>query len=126
MPLARYMSRVVLIETPILGPLIIGLTTIGAFAERDYVFDMGLALVFGGIGYIARKTNYHVTGILIGIILGPLFEQYLLRSLRLSEGDMSILFSSVTANVLWVLLVLSLLLPYWRERQNRKGGERAA
>ena len=31
------------------------------------------------IGYIAHKTNYHVTAILIGVILGPLFEQYLVR-----------------------------------------------
>ena len=63
------------------------------------------------IGYIAHKTNYHVTAILIGVILGPLFEQYLVRALRLSEGDLSILFSSTLGNVLWALLVLSLLLP---------------
>jgi putative tricarboxylic transport membrane protein len=125
LPLARYMSRVVLIETPVLGPLIIGLTVVGAFAERDYVFDMGLAIVFGVVGYVARKTNYHVTAILIGVILGPLFEQYLLRALRLSQGDLSILFSSATGNVLWALLLLSLLLPYWRERRSRRAGAAA-
>ena len=31
---------------------------------------------------------------LIGILLGPLFEQYLVRALRLSEGNLLILFSS--------------------------------
>jgi putative tricarboxylic transport membrane protein len=72
---------------------------------------MGLALVFGVIGYIAHKTSYHVTAILIGVILGPLFEQYLVRSLRLSEGDPLVLFSSTTGNILWGLLVLSLVLP---------------
>ena len=49
---------------------------------------MALALVFGVIGYIAQKTNYHVTAILIGVILGPLFEEYLVRALRLSEGNL--------------------------------------
>ena len=75
---------------------------------------MGLALVFGVIGYIAHKTHYHVTAILIGVILGPLFEQYLVRSLRLSQGDPMILFSSTLGNLLWAGLVLSLALPALR------------
>ena len=120
LPLARYMSQVVLVPTRVLVPLILSLTIVGAFANREYVFDMGLALVFGVIGYIARKTNYHVTAILIGVILGPLFEQYLLRSLRLGQGDLTILFSSTTANVLWGMVVLSVLLPYLRSWQHKR------
>jgi len=118
-PLARYLSKVVLIPTRVLVPLILALTTVGAFANREYVFDMGLAVGFGVLGYIARKTNYHVTAILIGVILGPLFEQYLLRSLRIGQGDLTILFSSTTANVLWGLVVVSVLLPYFRSRLRR-------
>lgn len=115
-PLARYMSKVVLVPTRILVPLICSLTIIGAFANREYVFDMGLALLFGVVGYVARKTNYHVTSILIGVILGPLFEQYLLRSLRLGQGDLAILFSSTIGNAIWLMVVLSLLLPWLRSR----------
>jgi putative tricarboxylic transport membrane protein len=120
LPLARYMSRVVLIETTYLAPVIILVTIVAAFGERQYLFDMGLALVFGVIGYIAHKTNYHVTAILIGILLGPLFEQYLVRALRLSQGDLTVLFSSAIGNVLWALLVLSLALPLWRGYKQRK------
>ena len=120
LPLARYMSRIVLIETTFLAPVIVLMTIVAAFGERQYLFDMGLALAFGVIGYIAHKTNYHVTAILIGIILGPLFEQYLVRSLRISEGDLTILFSSTVGNMLWGLLVLSLVLPLWRGFRQRK------
>jgi putative tricarboxylic transport membrane protein len=119
-PMARYMARVTVVPTHFLVPLIIGFTTVGAFAPRGFLFDMGLALIFGVLGYVARKTGYHVTAILIGIILGPLFEQYLMRSLRISQGDPMILFSSNVANALWVALVLSLLLPIWRERRKRR------
>ena len=114
LPLARYMSRIVLIETTYLAPIIILVTIVAAFGERQYLFDMGLALVFGVIGYIAHKTNYHVTAILIGVILGPLFEEYLVRALRISEGSFSVLFSSTLGNVLWGLLALSLVLPLFR------------
>ena len=120
LPLARYMSRVVLIETTYLAPVIILVTIVAAFGERQYLFDMGLALVFGVIGYIAHKTSYHVTAILIGILLGPLFEQYLVRALRISQGDLTVLFSSTIGNVLWALLVLSLALPLWRSYQQRQ------
>ncbi len=116
LPLARYMARVTLVPTAALVPIIVACTIVGAFADREYLFDMWLALVFGVLGYLARKTGYHVTALLIGIIIGPLFEQYLVRALRISQGDLSILFSSTLGNVLWALLVLSLLLPYMRRR----------
>lgn len=119
-PLARYMARVALVPTQYLAPLILGCTVVGAFAPREYVFDMGLAVVFGLLGYLARKTGYHVTAILIGIILGPLFEVYLIRALRISQGDATVLFSSPIGNVLWGLLVLSLALPYLRTRRRAR------
>jgi putative tricarboxylic transport membrane protein len=113
-PLARYMSRVVLIETTYLVPIIILVTVVAAFSERQYMFDMGVAIVFGLIGYIANKTDFHVAAILIGVILGPIFENYLVRAMRLSEGDPRILFSSTLGNILWGFLVLSLLFPAFR------------
>jgi putative tricarboxylic transport membrane protein len=122
-PLARYLSRVILIPTRILAPVIISFTLVGAFAPRQYLFDMGLALTFGVIGYIARKTNYHVAAILIGVILGPLVEENYLRALRIAQGDPMVLFSSHLAKVLWALLALSIALPYatafWRRFKTR-------
>jgi putative tricarboxylic transport membrane protein len=124
LPLARYMARVALIPTQYLAPLIMGFTIVGAFAPRQYLFDMGLALVFGVLGHVAQRTGFHVTAILIGIILGPLFEIYLIRALRISQGDIRILFSSTIGNMLWVLLLISVLLPYLRGR--RAGQQRNA
>jgi putative tricarboxylic transport membrane protein len=120
LPLARYASKVVSVPVHIIVPLIMGLTVVGAFADREYLFDMALAVGFGVIGYIAVKTNYHVTSILIGVLLGPIFERYLLRALRIGQGDIMVLFSSPVANVLWCLLVVSVVLPIWRERRLAK------
>ena len=119
LPLARYMSRVVWIPNRYLVPLILSLITIAAFSEREYVFDMGLALFFGVIGYVARKTGYEVTAILVGVVMGPLFEQYLLRSLRVGQGDLMILFSSTLGNLLWAMVALTLILPWLRSRKRQ-------
>jgi putative tricarboxylic transport membrane protein len=119
LPMARYMAWVTLVPTSYLVPIIISCTIVGAFADREYVFDMGLALAFGVLGYIGRKTGYHVTALLIGVIIGPLFEQYLVRALRISQGDLSIFFTSTIGNVLWALLAASLVLPLLRRRGTR-------
>ena len=100
-----------------MAPLVIAFTLVGAFVPREYMFDMGLALVFGVIGYVARRTGYHVSAILIGVILGPLLEQYFLRAMRIAQGDPWFLFSSRLGNVLWLCLVLSLLIPWLMSRR---------
>ena len=117
LPMARYMSRVVWVPTRYLVPLILSLITIAAFSEREYIFDMGLALFFGLIGYLARKGKFEISAMLIGVIMGPLFETYFLRSMRIGQGDLTILFSSTLANVLWVMVVLALFLPFLRKRK---------
>jgi putative tricarboxylic transport membrane protein len=120
LPLSRYMSRVTTVPTIYLAPIIISFTLVGGFVPREYMFDMYLALIFGVIGYIARRTGYHVAAILIGVILGPLLETYFLRALKKSEGDISVLFSSTLGNVLWVALVISLVLPLVFDRRRKK------
>ncbi|MEO1468541.1 MAG: tripartite tricarboxylate transporter permease, partial [Pseudomonadota bacterium] len=115
LPLSRYMSHVTSIPTIYLAPLIISFTLVGGFVPREYMFDMYLALVFGLIGYVARRTGYHVAAILIGVILGPLLERYFLLSLQKAGGDVTTLFSSNIGNVLWVALVLTIMVPLWQD-----------
>jgi putative tricarboxylic transport membrane protein len=103
-----------------MAPIIIAFTLVGSFVPRAYLFDMNLALIFGVIGYVARKTGYHVAAILIGVILGPLMETYFLRALRMSEGDIMVIFSSSIGNTLWVFLIISMALPYIIEKRRNK------
>ena len=119
LPLARYMSKITVVSTVYMAPIIISFTLVGSFVPRAYEFDMYLALVFGIIGYIARKTGYHVAAILIGVILGPLLENYFLRALRISQGDLGVLFSSTIGNILWVTLIASFFVPYVMKRLRR-------
>ncbi|HEX6141127.1 MAG TPA: tripartite tricarboxylate transporter permease [Geminicoccaceae bacterium] len=126
LPLSRYMSRVTMVSTTYMAPSIIAFTLIGSFVPREYLFDMYLGLAFGVIGYVARKTGYHVAAILIGVILGPLLEQYFLRALRIAEGDFMVIFSSTIGNVLWVLLVISVAGPYLFDHLRRRRDAPAA
>ncbi len=123
MPLARYMSKITVVPTIYMAPIIIAFTLVGAFVARDYMFDMYLALVFGVIGYVARKTGYHVAAILIGVILGPMLETYFIRALKMSQGDIMVLFSSKLGNALWIALFLSVGISLYMEKRKKPGKE---
>ncbi|MEC5324502.1 MULTISPECIES: tripartite tricarboxylate transporter permease [unclassified Aurantimonas] len=128
-PMVRYMSRITVVSTMYLAPMIVAFTLVGAFVPRGFLFDMGIAFAFGIIGYVARKTGYHVAAILIGVILGPLIERSFILAMRISGNDPMVMFSSTIGNILWVLLLLSLLLPVvtgrWRDRRARAAGPSA-
>jgi putative tricarboxylic transport membrane protein len=129
LPMSRYLSRVTLVGTTVLAPIIISFTLIGAFSPRAYIFDMGIALTFGIIGYIMRKTGFHVVAMLIGIILGPILEANFMRALRISQGDIWVFFSSPVGNFLWAMLLISLTAPMianWRRRKAEGSGENSA
>ena len=108
------------VSTVYMAPIIISFTLVGSFVPRAYVFDMYLALAFGVIGYVARKTGYHVAAILIGVILGPLLENYFLRALRISQGDIMVIFSSTLGNIMWVMLIVSLFVPLILDQRNKQ------
>jgi putative tricarboxylic transport membrane protein len=123
LPLTRYISKLILIPTAVLAPIIIAFTMVGSFAPRGYMFDLYLTLFFGVIGYLCRRTGYNVVAMLIGVILGPLLEANVMRALRISGNDPMTFFSSTVGNVLWVLLIASLLVPsivQWTKNRQAK------
>ncbi|MCH8467784.1 MAG: tripartite tricarboxylate transporter permease, partial [Roseinatronobacter sp.] len=108
-PLTRYLSRITVVANYYMAPMSVAFTLVGAFVPRNFMADLTIAVAFGIIGYVARKTGYNVAAILIGVILGPLLERSFLLSMRISGGDPMIFFSSTIGNVLWALLAATLL-----------------
>jgi putative tricarboxylic transport membrane protein len=49
-------------------------------------------------------------------------EQYFLRALKESNGDIMVLFSSTLGNVLWVALIISLFMPTILAKWRARGG----
>ena len=125
-PTMKTLSKVVNLPATILVPTIISFTLIGSFAERKFFFDMLLALLFGICGYIMKKRGFSVHACLLGIMLGAKAEQYFLRSLQLSNNDWSYFFSRPAGNILWALLVFSLLLPLFTSYYRKRKASRAA
>ena len=66
-------------------PIVLLLCSIGTFALQASVFDLMVMLGFGLVGILFRATNYPLSPIVIGLILGPVLENNLRRALLISQ-----------------------------------------
>jgi putative tricarboxylic transport membrane protein len=77
-------------------------------------------LLFGIIGYFFDKLDINAAPLVMGMILGPIIDFSLRRTLIIHQGDPSGFFSRPLSLVLIGLIVLSFAWPAWkchRERQ---------
>src|SRR5262245_32991051 len=63
---------------------------VGAYSLKGTVFDVGVMLAFGVIGYWLRKLGFPLAPAVLALILGPLMEKSLRTSLEISGGDFGI------------------------------------
>lgn len=89
-----------------LVPGVLMICLVGSFALRNSVFDMGLMIIFGGLGFAMRMGGVPVIPMVLGLILGPIAESNFMRSLRLSRNDPMIFAESWTSRVLLLMIVL--------------------
>ena len=68
------------------GVLMISL--VGTYSVSRQINDLWLLIVFGLIGYVLRKANYPLAPLVIGFVLGPIFETNFRRSVLISQGDL--------------------------------------
>jgi len=116
--LAFFAFRLAYVSAGFILPIVTVFCMIGGFARNEYIFDMGLVVLFGLIGYIMKRNGYSVIGMLLGAILGGMFENYLLQGFRLGFNSPAIFFQRPVALILWALLALSLVVPWWFRKRS--------
>jgi putative tricarboxylic transport membrane protein len=105
----RFFVKIISVDRTYLIPAIFLLSIVGSYAMRNSLFDVGLAIVFGVIGYFMQRYDFPASPILLSLILGPLAESSLRRALIVSQGDFSILFTRPISLTLIILAVASLI-----------------
>jgi putative tricarboxylic transport membrane protein len=110
-PIVRLFLQVRHVPRELLLTLIMVFTVVGAFATRSITADIWTMLIFGVGGYYLEKYNYSVAPMVIGLVLGPLAEPSLRRSLTKASGDWMVFFQRPIAAVLLVLAFFTFLIP---------------
>jgi putative tricarboxylic transport membrane protein len=109
LPLVGMWARIALIPFPILGPLIIVFSVIGAFSIRFMLFDVWVALIFGVIGYLMRKFGFPIAPMVLATVLAQMLETSLQQSLLISQGSPLIFFTRPIALFFMILAFLSII-----------------
>ena len=109
---AKAVSKVINTPMGILLPVIMLLCAVGTYAIRNSFFDLGVLIIFGLIGYLFNKGKVPAAPLVLGLILGPILERNLRRTLVLSKGDLTTLFTRPISAVFLVLTVLVMFSPF--------------
>ncbi|MBO5567191.1 MAG: tripartite tricarboxylate transporter permease [Succinivibrio sp.] len=121
---ARGFALIAKVSDAILIPSILVLCVVGSFAIHNNIVEVIIMIIFGVIGYLARKFDLNPAAIVLGLILGPIGERGLRRSLMLNDGDPSILFSTPLCWCLIVLCVFGVLSPLLMSKFENKFKEK--
>jgi putative tricarboxylic transport membrane protein len=99
------------IPRPQLYAGILVFATMGVYGMRQSSFDVFLLYVVGLVGFLMRRFGFPTAPVIVGMILGPLAEEQMRRSLSISQGDWSIFVTHGISALLLGLTVLILLVP---------------
>ncbi|MBM4330546.1 MAG: C4-dicarboxylate ABC transporter permease [Deltaproteobacteria bacterium] len=114
---ARFFARLINIDRRILTPIIFLLCVIGSYAMRFSFFDVGVSLVIGIIAYFMNYYGYPGSPILLAIILGPMVEQNMRRSLVISHGDPTIFFTRPISAAFIFIGIFIMITSYYRVKK---------
>ncbi len=112
----KIFANIARLSDSILIPSIVVLCVVGSYAINNNIVEVIIMCVFGVIGYLVRKFDLNAAAIVLGLILGPIGENGLRRSLMLSDGDPSILFATPLCWMLIALCVVGIFSPLFMGR----------
>ncbi len=104
-------AAILRIPFAIVAPVIMVICAIGAFTVHNSIFDVWMMIVFGVIGYVFKKLNYPLAPLVLAIVLGDRAEASFRQAMLVSQGDMSIFFSTALVSGLTGLALFLLLWP---------------
>lgn len=113
-PLVRFFAKLLDVPNYILIPSIAAVSFIGVYSINSTTFDLIFMVGLGVFGYFLRKTNFPLSALILGYVLGELMEDNLRRALSISQGELSILWSSNISMVLWCLAIMMIFMPIIR------------
>lgn len=106
---ARVFILILKLPRTVFLPVVLVLTTIGSFSVGGGINDLFLMLGIGFTAYAMTAMKYPIAPLVIGVILGGLFDETFRRSLLISDGDLSIFITRPGAAIL-VALNIALIL----------------
>ena len=107
----KFSSSMIRMPRNILMPIILIFSLVGAFAINNTIFDVGVMLVMGIIGYFMETHDIPVAPAILGIVLGPIVEENFMLSMIKTQWDFTQFFSRPISAVLCLMALLVWFFP---------------
>lgn len=95
----------------ILMPGILIFSIVGSFAINNTVFDVGVMLVMGVIGYFLEANGFPVAPVVLGIVLGPIVEKNFMMSMIKTDWDVTQFFTRPVSAILCIITLFIWFFP---------------
>ena len=115
---ANLLARLTTLDAKYLVPTILAISLLGAYADRENLWDVLLAIVAGLLAYGLSRFGFPIVTLVIGFVMGRLAERAFAQSLQMSL-DPLIFFKRPVSLALFALIVLLFLLPLARKLHAR-------
>lgn len=117
----RWLVRVTLVDPRFIGIVVLTLSLVGTYTSGYRLSDPLIALVFAFIGYILNRLAIPTVPIVLGLVLGPIFESRLRQALGGSGGDLTIFFTRpISASLIGIMVVAVIGFTIMQRRQAKK------
>jgi putative tricarboxylic transport membrane protein len=120
LPLARVWVKLLQIPRPYLYAGILTFAALGSYSVNASAVDLLLLLALGVLGWVMRRFGFPIAPAIVGLILGPIAEEQLRRTLAISQGDPSALVSSPFAVIAYVSVVVLLAVGVYLKRREAR------
>lgn len=121
---ARVFIHVLRIPASLLAPMIISLSILGVYSLHNSFFEVWLMLGFGLMGFVMERLEIPTAPTVLAVILGPMAEEALRRSMLLSGGSYDALFEGMISWFLIALIGLTALVPLFKTLMQRYRNQR--
>ncbi len=103
--------------------MIFAFSFIGSYAVRSSLFDVGVCLAFGLLGWMLSRSKIPVSPIVLGMILGTMIEKNLRTTIMM--GGVSLFFQRPLSLTL-LLLAFAFRGDTFHQERKRTGGDHSA
>ena len=115
-----FLVHILRVPKKIIMPIVTVVCVVGSYSVGGSMFDVGLMLFAGVIGYYLIYFNYPIAPLLLAFVLAPILEKSLNASLAISGGDPSIFYNSPIAAAFLGITVLICMVPLFKRMLNKK------
>ena len=105
-----------LLRTPknVLLPIILMFCIVGSYAMTNSVYGIVIMLIMGVLGWVLEENGYPVSPIILGLVLGEMFEQNFMTSMIKSDGNLVAFMTRPIAGTLGVMTIATWGYMLWR------------